>query len=66
MKFSAADFGEDFTWGVASAAYQTEGAYLSDGKGRSIWDVFTATKGKIAGGETGNFLHVSVSQTVPA
>ena len=53
MNISAADFGEGFSWGVASAAYQTEGAYLSDGKGRSIWDVFTATKGKIVGGETG-------------
>ena len=53
MKYTAADFGPGFTWGVASAAYQTEGAYLADGKGPSIWDVFTATKGKIAGGETG-------------
>lgn len=53
MNFSAADFGKDFTWGVAAAAYQTEGAYLSDGKGLSIWDTFTATAGKITGGETG-------------
>ncbi len=49
----ASDFGSDFTWGVASAAYQTEGAWLADGKGRSIWDVFTSTKGKIAGSENG-------------
>jgi beta-glucosidase len=53
MNLSAADFGADFTWGVAAAAYQIEGAYLTDGKGPSIWDVFTATPGKIAGGETG-------------
>jgi beta-glucosidase len=49
----AADFGSDFHWGVASAAYQTEGAWLADGKGLSIWDVFTASKGKIAGAENG-------------
>src|SRR6188768_655430 len=53
MDFTAADFGKPFTWGVATSAYQTEGAYLSDGKGRSIWDVFTSQKGKIPGGESG-------------
>ena len=53
MSIRAADFGDEFVWGVAAAAYQTEGAYLSDGKGLSIWDVFSATKGKIAGAETG-------------
>ena len=54
MGLNAADFGDDFVWGVATAAYQTEGAHLSDGKGLSIWDVFTTTKGKIARGENGN------------
>ena len=33
-------FAENFTWGVASSAYQTEGAYITDDKGLSIWDVF--------------------------
>jgi len=41
------DFGDDFAWGVASAAFQTEGAYLKDGKGYSIWDAFTDIKGKV-------------------
>ncbi len=30
-----------FLWGVASAAYQVEGAYQADGKGVSNWDVYT-------------------------
>lgn len=44
------DFGEDFVWGVSSSAYQTEGAYLDDDKGASIWDDFTSRKGVIEGG----------------
>ena len=42
------DFGDDFTWGVASAAFQIEGAPAADGKAPSIWDELTRT-GKIAG-----------------
>ncbi len=40
-------FGDDFTWGVATAAFQIEGAYDHEGKGQSIWDVFSAKKGNI-------------------
>lgn len=39
--------GDSFCWGVATAAYQTEGAYQKDGKGLSIWDVFTQRSGNI-------------------
>lgn len=43
-------FPVDFAWGAASAAYQTEGSLEADGRGRSIWDVFAATPGKIIDG----------------
>ena len=38
MTLRRADFGEDFTWGVASAAFQIEGAWDVDGKRPSVWD----------------------------
>jgi beta-glucosidase/6-phospho-beta-glucosidase/beta-galactosidase len=44
MDITRRDFGDDFKWGVSSAAYQIEGAYNSEGKGLSIWDVFSAKK----------------------
>ena len=49
--FTKADFGVDFKWGVAAAAYQTEGAWNKDGKGKSIWDHFSHRSGKIERGE---------------
>lgn len=47
-------FPKDFLWGVATASYQVEGAYQEDGKGRSVWDDFCATPGKVSHGDTGN------------
>jgi len=41
------DFGNDFTWGVATAAYQVEGACDIHLKGKSIWDVFVKQRRKI-------------------
>ncbi len=40
-------FGPDFIWGVSTAAFQIEGSPDADGKGESVWDAFTAKKGKI-------------------
>ena len=45
-------FGPEFLWGTASAAYQIEGAYNQDGRGNSIWDVFSE-KGRIKNKENG-------------
>jgi beta-glucosidase len=47
-------FPQDFAWGCATASYQIEGAAFEDGKGLSIWDVFTHEPGKTAGGDTGD------------
>jgi beta-glucosidase len=40
-------FPSNFTWGVATSAFQIEGAAAADGKGPSIWDTFSHTPGKI-------------------
>ena len=52
-ELSKAQFGEKFSWGTATSAYQIEGAWKADGKGRSIWDEFCNRKNKIINAETG-------------
>ena len=47
---SKEQFGTAFIWGVSTAAFQIEGAHDADGKGPSIWDVFSTRKGKIKNG----------------
>src|SRR5258708_11886008 len=43
----AKSFPDGFVWGTATSAYQIEGAVNEDGRGRSIWDTFAHTPGKI-------------------
>jgi beta-glucosidase len=51
---AAAGFPKDFLWGTATSAYQIEGAVNEDGRGRSIWDTFSHTPGKIEDHSTGD------------
>lgn len=50
LGYTRSDFGKDFRWGTATAAFQVEGAVDVDGRGPSIWDTFVKKKGKIKGG----------------
>src|SRR4051812_34921847 len=47
-------FPAGFRWGVATAAYQIEGAATEDGRGPSIWDTFSHEPGRISDGSTGD------------
>src|SRR5262245_24608278 len=47
-------FPKGFLWGLATAAYQVEGAWDADGKGESIWDRFAHTPGNIRNDDTGD------------
>jgi beta-glucosidase len=47
-------FPSGFLLGAATAAYQVEGAVAADGRGRSIWDTFAHTPGKVLNDHTGD------------
>ena len=53
LSITRADFPTTFAWGVATAAYQIEGAAQEGGRGESIWDRFCAQTGTIADGSSG-------------
>jgi len=44
----------NFRWGVATSAYQIEGAYEEDGRGLSIWDTYCRTPGMVEDGDNGD------------
>ncbi|TDB70736.1 GH1 family beta-glucosidase [Micromonospora sp. KC721] len=47
-------FPASFRWGVSTSAYQIEGGADAGGRGRSIWDTFAHTPGRIIDGSTGD------------
>ena len=47
-------FPADFTWGASTSSYQIEGAVDEDGRGKSIWDVYSHTPGMVKNGDTGD------------
>jgi len=47
-------FKKNFVWGTASSSYQIEGAWNEDGKGLSVWDVFSHQLDKVNCGHTGD------------
>lgn len=49
-----AAFPRAFVWGVATSAYQIEGAAQEDGRGESVWDRFCRQGGAIADGSSGD------------
>jgi len=44
----------DFLFGTSTAAYQVEGSARAEGRGESIWDIFSHTPGKVRNGDTGD------------
>jgi beta-glucosidase len=53
-RYPSHPFAADFVWGVATSAFQIEGAATADGKGESIWDRFCRQPGAIADGSHGD------------
>ena len=61
-------FPAGFVWGASTSSYQIEGAVDEDGRGKSIWDIFAHTPGKIKNGDTGtktsNLFRAAVSTLI--
>ncbi|MFK7994477.1 MAG: GH1 family beta-glucosidase [Granulosicoccus sp.] len=54
MPLSNSGFPSDFLFGVATAAYQIEGAVAEDGRSPSVWDTFCHETNRVKGGDTGD------------
>ena len=50
---SGGRFPAGFLWGVATSAYQIEGAWDEDGRGLSVWDEFVRRPYRVVDGSTG-------------
>jgi beta-glucosidase len=48
------EFPAGFVWGASTSSYQIEGAVETDGRGKSIWDTFSHSPGRVKGGDTGD------------
>ncbi|KAK6931330.1 Glycoside hydrolase family 1 [Dillenia turbinata] len=46
-QINRASFPKGFVFGTASSAYQYEGAVKEDGRGKTVWDTFSHTFGKV-------------------
>lgn len=47
-------FPKGFVWGASTSAYQVEGGATADGRGPSVWDVFSHEPGRTRDGGTGD------------
>jgi beta-glucosidase len=47
-------FPAGFIWGASTSSYQIEGAVNEDGRGKSIWDVFSHIPGHVKNDDTGD------------
>ena len=43
-----------FSWGIATSSYQIEGGHDLHGRGPSVWDVFSHSKGRVKNGDNGD------------
>lgn len=50
LKPKSRRFPKEFIWGVATAAFQTEGGQTAEGRGPSVWDGFEKVRGHVRDG----------------
>lgn len=50
---SQSGFAADFLWGASTSAYQVEGGADADGRGPSVWDMYSSVPNTVYNGDTG-------------